>query len=230
MKAFVMRSYGPPDLLTLTDIDQPVPAEGEVLVRVRATSINPYDWHHLRGEPRVARLMGGSLKLRRAAFDVLGADLAGEVEAVGSGVTQYKAGDRVYALLKSGGFGEYVSVSASDLVPMPENLSFEEAAAVPMAGCTAFLAVRDDGRVHAGQSVLVIGASGGIGPSPSRSPAPWARRSPACAAPATSTSSGPSAPSTSSITPHRTSRSPAASTTSSSTSPAAIPPWRAARS
>lgn len=163
MKAFVMRTYGSPDLLTLTDLDQPVPGEGEVLVRVRATSVNPYDWHHLRGEPRMARLMGGSLKLRGPQHPVLGADVAGEVEAVGAGVTAYRPGDKVYALVAGGGFGEYICVPAADVAPMPRNLSFEEAAAVPLAGCTALLAVRDDGRVEPGQDVLVVGASGGVG-------------------------------------------------------------------
>lgn len=163
MKAFVMRSYGPPDQLTLADVDQPVPARGEVLVRVRATSVNPYDWHHLRGEPRVARLMGGGLKLRGPKHPVLGADLAGEVEAIGPDVTAFQPGDAVYALLDYGGFGEYVCVPEAELAPMPRNLAFEEAAAVPLAGCTAMLAVRDDGRVEPGQRVLVNGASGGVG-------------------------------------------------------------------
>jgi len=162
MKAFVMRSYGSPVQLALADVPQPVPAEDEVLVRVRATSVNPYDWHHLRGEPIVARLMGG-MNPRHPKYAVLGADVAGQVEAVGAAVTAFQPGDAVYALLEQGGFGEYVCVPESGLTPMPKNLSFEEAAAVPLAGCTALLAVRDDGRLQPGQKVLVNGASGGVG-------------------------------------------------------------------
>jgi NADPH:quinone reductase-like Zn-dependent oxidoreductase len=141
-----------------------VPAAGEVLVRVRATSVNPYDWHHLRGEPYVARLMPGTLGLRRPKIDVLGCDMAGQVEAVGPDVTGFQPGDDVFALLeRGGGFAEYVAVPAHLLARKPANLSYEQAAAVPMAAVTALLAVRDDGRVQTGQRVLVNGASGGVG-------------------------------------------------------------------
>src|ERR1700712_2596139 len=99
MKAFVLRSYGSADDLELTDVDQPVPGAGEVLVRVRATSVNPYDWHLMRGEPRAARLLGG-LGLRAPSVSVLGCDVAGQVEAVGAGVTAVRPGDEVYALLE----------------------------------------------------------------------------------------------------------------------------------
>ncbi|MET7327239.1 NAD(P)-dependent alcohol dehydrogenase [Nonomuraea sp. NPDC005650] len=162
MKAFVLPSYGSP--LVLTDLDQPVPGDGEVLVRVRATSVQPYDWHFLRGEPYVARVMGGGGPgLRRPRFSVLGADVAGHVEAVGKNVTEFKPGDEVYAMPKQGGFAEYVCVPESELAPKPKNISFEEAAAVPMAAGTALLALRDDGRVQPGDRVLVNGASGGVG-------------------------------------------------------------------
>src|SRR5215831_4628798 len=107
MKAYVLRSYGPPDHLDLTDLSTPVPAGDEVLVRVRATSVNPYDWHHMRGEPYIARLMPGGLGLRGPKLRILGCDMAGQVEAVGKDVTQFGPGDDVFALLESGSFAEY---------------------------------------------------------------------------------------------------------------------------
>ena len=163
MKAFVLHSYGSPDHLDLTDVDTPVPAPGEVLVRVRATSVNPYDWHGMRGEPRVARLMPGLMGLRPPELCILGCDIAGQVEAVGQGVTEFQPGDDVFALLENGGFAEYVSVPERLLARMPRNLSYEQAAAVPMAATTALLGLRDAGRIQPGQNVLVNGASGGVG-------------------------------------------------------------------
>jgi NADPH:quinone reductase-like Zn-dependent oxidoreductase len=163
MKAFVLRSYGSPDILSLTDIDRPEPGSDEVLVRIRATSVNPYDWHNMRGEPRVARLMPGTLGLRKPKLSILGADITGEVEAVGKNVTEFSPGDEVYGLLKQGGFAEYVGAGEAELAPKPRNLSFEQSAAVPMAGNTAVIALRDAGRVQAGQKVLINGASGGVG-------------------------------------------------------------------
>ena len=163
MKAYTVRSYGSPDRLELADVATPVPAAGEVLVRVRATSVNPYDWHCLRGEPYVARLMPGGLGLRSPGLRILGCDMAGEVEAVGSGVTGFRPGDGVFAVLEQGGFAEYVSVPERLLARKPGNLSYEQAAAVPMAGITALLAVRDVGGAEPGQRVLVNGASGGVG-------------------------------------------------------------------
>ncbi|PZF79777.1 NAD(P)-dependent alcohol dehydrogenase [Jiangella anatolica] len=163
MKAFVVRSYGSPDDLELTDVATPVPGDDEVLVRVRATSVQPYDWHHLRGEPRVARLIPGTLGLRGPKLSILGADVAGEVVRAGANVTGLAPGDRVFALVAGGGFGEYVCVPAADVAPLPRTLSFEQAAAVPLAASTALIAVRDDGRLRSGQRVLVIGASGGVG-------------------------------------------------------------------
>ncbi|MGI5154888.1 NAD(P)-dependent alcohol dehydrogenase [Microbispora sp. CA-102843] len=162
MKAFVLRSYGPPDVLELADVGTPVPGPGEVLVRVRATSVQPYDWHHMRGEPYIARLMGGTLGLRGSRVAILGADVAGQVEAVGAGVTAFRPGDEVFALLTQGGFAEYVCVREGELARKPENLSFEQAAAVPMAAVTALMAL-DQGGVQAGHDVLVNGASGGVG-------------------------------------------------------------------
>jgi NADPH:quinone reductase-like Zn-dependent oxidoreductase len=163
MKAFVLGSYGSSDHLDLTAVDTPVPAADEVLVRVRATSVNPYDWHHMRGEPRIARMMPGTLGLRAPKLRILGCDMAGQVEAVGADVTGFRPGDDVFALLEQGGFAEYVSVPERLLARKPGNLSYEQAAAVPMAATTALLGLRDVARIEPGQKVLVNGASGGVG-------------------------------------------------------------------
>ena len=163
MKAFILHSYGSPEDLELSDIETPTPRPGEVLVRVRATSVQPYDWHHMRGEPYVARLMPGTLGLRKPKISILGADVAGHVEQVGADVKEFRSGDPVFAMLEKGGFAEYVCVNADRLAPMPADLSFEEAAAVPLAASTALIALRDGGRVEPGQRVLVNGASGGVG-------------------------------------------------------------------
>jgi len=164
MKAYVLRSYGSPGHLDLTDVETPAPEPGEALVRVRATSVNPYDWHHMRGEPRIARLMPGTLGLRAPKLRVLGCDVAGQVEAVGRDVTGFGPGDDVFALLEQGGgFAEYVSVPERLLARKPGNLSYAQAAAVPMAAATALLGLRDVGRTEPGQKVLVNGASGGVG-------------------------------------------------------------------
>ncbi|UOX89140.1 NAD(P)-dependent alcohol dehydrogenase [Amycolatopsis sp. FBCC-B4732] len=157
MKALVQRVYGPPDSLNWEDVPDPVPGEGEVLVRVHATSVNPYDWHFLRGEPYAARLMTGGFGLRRPPVGVLGCDLAGRVETAG---TEFGPGDDVYALLPGGAHAEYVCVPESLLARMPANLSPEQAATLPMAGVTALLALRG---VRPGHRVLVNGASGGVG-------------------------------------------------------------------
>ena len=163
MKAIVLGSYGSADHLGLTAVDTPVPAADEVLVRVRATSVNPYDWHHMRGEPRVARMMPGTLGLRAPKLRILGGDMAGQVEAVGEDVTEFRPGDDVFALLEQGGFAEYVSVPERLLARKPGNLSYEQAAAVPIAATTALLGLRDVARIEPGQKVLVNGASGGVG-------------------------------------------------------------------
>ena len=163
MKAVVVRSYGSPGQLRITDVDTPVPAADEVLVRVRATSVNPYDWHLGCGAPYIARLMPGSLGLRGPKIGILGCDMAGQVEAVGADVTGFRPGDDVYALLSGGGFAEYVSVKQDLLAPKPVNLSYEQAAAVPMAAVSALLGLQDVGGLKPGQRVLVNGASGGVG-------------------------------------------------------------------
>jgi NADPH:quinone reductase-like Zn-dependent oxidoreductase len=163
MKAYVLRSYGAPDHLELTEIARPVPGDDEVLIRVRATNVQPWDWHLMRGEPRLSRLMGGPLGVRTPKIRVLGADVAGVVEAAGARVTGFRPGDEVFAMPKGGGFAEYVCVPERDLAPKPASLSFEQAAAVPLAALTAQLAVRDQGGVGPGRHVLVNGASGGVG-------------------------------------------------------------------
>lgn len=164
MKAFVLREYGSPDALELKHIDRPTPGPDEVLIRVRATSVQPWDWHFMRGEPYISRLMPGMLGLRKPSVSILGADLAGEVVSVGNKVTEFGPGDEVFAMpQRGGGFAEYACVPVTEVAPKPATLSFEEAAAVPLAAATALLAVRDQGRIGPGQRVLVNGASGGVG-------------------------------------------------------------------
>ncbi|MEV0270655.1 NAD(P)-dependent alcohol dehydrogenase [Hamadaea sp. NPDC050747] len=163
MKAYLLHAYGPPENLLLSEVLKAEPGPGEVLVRVRATSINPYDWHHMRGEPIAARFVPGGFGKRRPNHSILGCDLAGVVEGVGSGVTAFHPGDEVYALVKHGAYAEYACVPEELLALKPSSLSFEEAAAVPMAGATALQAVRDDAKVSSGQRVLVNGASSGVG-------------------------------------------------------------------
>ena len=160
MKAITYRCYGSPDVARLETLQKPTPAEGRMLVKVRAASVNPLDWHYLRGEPYIMRLSVGT----GAPKDIrLGVDFAGVVEAVGNGVTHYKPGDDVYGGA-DGSFGEYVTVREAGSVALkPANLTFEQAAAVPIAAVTALQALRDQGKVRAGQKVLINGASGGVG-------------------------------------------------------------------
>jgi NADPH:quinone reductase-like Zn-dependent oxidoreductase len=162
MRAFVQDTYGPPEQLRLATLDAPEPAAGEVLVRVHATSVNPYDWHSLRGEPYVARLMPGGLGARRPRIPLLGCDVAGRVVAAGAGVTAVRPGDDVIALLPGGGFGELVAAPEHLVARMPGTLSYAQAGAVPMAAVTALEALRVGG-LEAGRRVLVTGASGGVG-------------------------------------------------------------------
>jgi NADPH:quinone reductase-like Zn-dependent oxidoreductase len=160
VKAIRYQRYGPPDVLGLDEVDVPAPAGGEVLIRVRAASANPRDWHVMRGMPQVMRLQFG---LRAPRDQRLGTDLAGIVEAVGAGVTRWHPGDEVYADIPSGAFAEHVCAPGDLVAAKPANLTFEEAAAVPLAAVTALQGLRDRGRVEAGQRVLIIGASGGVG-------------------------------------------------------------------
>ena len=163
MKAIVYHEYGSPDVLELKDIDKPLVKDNEALVRVHAASVNRLDWHLVRGSPYISRLQAG---LRKPKDSVLGADVAGQVEAVGKHVTKFQPGDDVFGSLFGHGFGafaEYVSVSDDLLELKPANLSFDQAAAVPVAALTALQGLRDHGRIEPGQEVLIIGASGGVG-------------------------------------------------------------------
>jgi NADPH:quinone reductase-like Zn-dependent oxidoreductase len=158
VKAFVYERYGRPEVLELRDVPEPDLADDGVLVRVRARSVNPVDWHTMTGTPYLIRTQTG---LRGPKNDRLGVDFAGTVEAVGKDVTHVQAGDDVFGA-RNGAFAEYVSVKEA-VVAKPANLSFEEAAAVPVAGITALQGLRDKGQLRAGQHVLVNGASGGVG-------------------------------------------------------------------
>jgi NADPH:quinone reductase-like Zn-dependent oxidoreductase len=159
MKAIVYEQYGPPEVLSLKEIDKPAPAEGEVLVRVCAASVNPYDWHFLRGTPMFIRLLTGLVKPKSPR---LGADGAGVVEAVGSGVTRLKPGDAVFGKCK-GSFAEYACGKEKDLALKPAGVSFEQAASLPIAAITALQGLRDCARLQAGQRLLINGAAGGVG-------------------------------------------------------------------
>jgi NADPH:quinone reductase-like Zn-dependent oxidoreductase len=159
MKAIVYDRYGSADVLDLKNIDKPVVRDDQVLVRIRAASANPLDWHFMRGQPYIMRPQSG---LRGPKRRVLGNDMAGEVEAVGKNVTRFRPGDEVMADV-DGSFAEYTSVSEDILGMKPANLTFEQAAAVPVAGVTALQGLRDQGRIRSGQKVLIIGASGGVG-------------------------------------------------------------------
>jgi NADPH:quinone reductase-like Zn-dependent oxidoreductase len=163
MKAFIYERYGPPETLRMAEVDKPVPKADEVLVKVLASSVNAADWHVLRGKPLFSR---ATLGLLRPKHQILGGDVAGRVEAVGEGVTRFKPGDEVYANLLDhgyGGFAEYVSVPVSVMSLKPAQLSFEEAAAVPMAATTALQGLGHHGELRPSQQVLINGATGGVG-------------------------------------------------------------------
>jgi NADPH:quinone reductase-like Zn-dependent oxidoreductase len=160
LKAITYHRYGSPDVLELQAVDEPVVGDDDVLVRVRAVSVNPRDWHFMRGLPYVIRPQFG---LRRPKNRYLGSDVAGQVEAVGKNVTRFRPGDEVFADVVTGGFAEYVAVPEDLLELKPANLTFEQAAAVPLAALTALQGLRDHGRIQPGQKVLIIGAAGGVG-------------------------------------------------------------------
>jgi NADPH:quinone reductase-like Zn-dependent oxidoreductase len=159
LKAITYHRYGSPEVLELEEVDDPVVKDDEVLVRVRAASVNPRDWHFLRGLPSIMRPVG----LRIPKDGAFGSDVAGQVEAVGKAVTRFRPGDEVFAFVLAGAFAEYVAVPEDVLGPKPANLTFEQAAAVPLAALTALQGLRDHGRIQPGQKVLIIGASGGVG-------------------------------------------------------------------
>jgi len=164
MKAMVYTEYGPPDVLQLKEVEKPTPNEDQVLVKVHAASVNYGDWAFLRGKPFLVRMMSGSLL--KPKHHVLGMDIAGRVEAVGGSVAQFQPGDEVFGDISAygfGGFAEYVAVAENALAPKPANLTFEAAAAVPMAGVVALQGLCDCGQVQSGQKVLIVGASGGNG-------------------------------------------------------------------
>ena len=163
MKVFIREKYGSPATLRMAELEVPAPNANEALVRLLAVSVNPADWHCMRGKPLFSR---ATLGLLRPKHRILGGDISGRVEAVGSNVTQFKAGDEIYANLLDhgyGGFAEYVSVPVDVVALKPSNLPFEEAAAVPTAAGTALQGLHHHGEIRPDEKVLINGASGGIG-------------------------------------------------------------------
>jgi len=163
MKAIVYTEYGSPDVLELKDVQKPTPKDDEVLIKVHAASVNSGDLHLLRADPFLVRLSSGLLKPKN---NILGADIAGRVEVVGKNVSQFKPGDEVFGDISAcswGGFAEYVCARENALVLKPANITFEQAAAVPLAGVTALQGLRDYGQIRPGQKVLINGSSGGVG-------------------------------------------------------------------
>jgi NADPH:quinone reductase-like Zn-dependent oxidoreductase len=163
MNAVVYTHYGSPDVLQVKEVAKPTPKDDEVLVKIRAASVGAGSWHLLRGKPFLVRLSSG---LSRPKHPILGADVAGTVEQLGKNVTRFKIGDEVFGDLSASGFGgfaEYVNAPENALVLKPTNLTFEQAAAVPVAAVTALQGLRDKGNIQAGQKVLINGASGGVG-------------------------------------------------------------------
>ena len=162
MKAIRFYNYGPPEVIQLEETEKPTPGETEVLIKIRAASVNPLDWRLMRGQPHLIRAMTGLGKPKDAR---MGADVAGQIEAVGSRVTQFQPGDEVFGAIGKtcGAFAEYVCANENALALKPANLTFEQAAAVPVAALTALQGLRDKGGIQAGQKVLVNGAAGGVG-------------------------------------------------------------------
>ncbi|ADD44406.1 NAD(P)-dependent alcohol dehydrogenase [Stackebrandtia nassauensis] len=159
MKAIMQDRYGTVDVLQLRDIDKPVPGDDEVLIRVRAAGVDPGVWHFMTGLPLFARLFLGLRKPRAA---VRGRDVAGEVVSVGGNVSEFTTGDKVFGTC-GGSFAEFVAVKPNRLAPIPSGVSFVQAAAVPVSGCTALLALRDAAKIAEGERCLIIGAAGGVG-------------------------------------------------------------------
>jgi NADPH:quinone reductase-like Zn-dependent oxidoreductase len=160
MKAMVSDKYGSPDVFQLRELPKPLLEPNKVLIHIHARSVNPFDWHFMRGKPLFMRPMSGLVKPKNI---LLGTDVAGIVEAVGDEITRFEPGDAVYGGIGFGGFAEYAAVPERLLVHKPANISFEEAAAVPVAGLTALQALRDTGKIQSGMRVLISGASGGVG-------------------------------------------------------------------
>lgn len=160
MKAIVYAKYGPPDVLQLRDVEKPSPKENEVLVKVFASSVNAIEWRRFTLPWPIVRLMGGGL--REPKNRSIGGDFSGRIEAVGSNVKQFEPGDEVFGA-SAGAYAEYVCAAQQKLVRKPENVSFEAAAVVPIAGLSALQGLRDQGKIQPGQSVLISGAGGGVG-------------------------------------------------------------------
>jgi NADPH:quinone reductase-like Zn-dependent oxidoreductase len=159
VKAIVYQRYGPPNVLELQEVEKPTVNDDEVLLRVRAASVNPLDWHCMRGTPYLVRIMAG---LRKPKVTRLGVDVAGQVEEAGKNVTQFKPGDEVFGTCK-GAFAEYVCATEKSLVLKPANVAFEQAGAVAIAALSALQGLRDKGHIQPGQKVLINGAAGGVG-------------------------------------------------------------------
>jgi NADPH:quinone reductase-like Zn-dependent oxidoreductase len=159
MKAIIYNDYGPPHVLTCEEIERPTPGDNEVLIKVRSASVNPLDWHFVRGIPYFLRMISGLRKPKNAR---LGVDVSGQVEVVGRNVTQFKPGDEVFGTCL-GAFAEYACSQENKLALKPARLTFEQAAALPVAAITALQGLRDKGRIQPGQKVLIIGAAGGVG-------------------------------------------------------------------
>jgi NADPH:quinone reductase-like Zn-dependent oxidoreductase len=159
MKAIVYDHYGSADVLKCEEIEKPAAGDNEVLIKVRAAAVNPLDWHFMRGTPYFVRMMTG---LRKPKITRLGVDVAGQVESVGKSVTQFKPGDEVFGSCR-GAFAEYACASESAVVMKPDNVTFEQAASVPVAAFTALQGLRDKGYIQTGQKVLINGAAGGVG-------------------------------------------------------------------
>ena len=159
MKAAVYTRYGPPDVVQINDVEKPVPKDNQVLIKVRAASVNPLDWRLMKGRPYSLRILFG---LRKPTIARPGRDVAGQVEAVGRNVTQFKPGDEVFGAC-GGAFAEYACTSESALVIKPDNVTFEQAASVSVAAFTALQGLRDKGQIQQGQKVLINGAAGGVG-------------------------------------------------------------------
>ena len=160
MKAILYKKYGPPDVIQIADIEKPIPNDNEVLIKIHAASLNAYDWHFLTADIFLIRFMGGGLF--KPKDHRLGSDIAGRVEAVGKNIKQFKLGDEVIGMVK-GGLAEYATAPESSLWFKPSNISFIEAAAIPMAGISALQGLRNEGNIQKGQKVLIHGASGGVG-------------------------------------------------------------------
>jgi NADPH:quinone reductase-like Zn-dependent oxidoreductase len=161
MKAIVYENYGSPDVLELKEIEKPTIKDGEVLIKVHAAAITPMDWHFMTGTPYMARVMAGLLKPKNT---VLGTQVTGQVEAVGSAVRRYKPGDEVFGISSNcGGYAEYVCIPENEAYPKPADLSFEETVALLFSAITALICLSDLGQLQSGQSVLINGASGGVG-------------------------------------------------------------------